>query len=233
MGVRVLAAGGLILLLACAVSCAAVRARRGVPEPSGFLGDYSQLEPRPDLDLQSIYLNPRVKWERYDAIELDSVTLWASEANVKLAADEQQMLADVLYTALSEELGARFELSDRSGLRVLRLRAALTQARGANVPMRTLSTFVPQAYLISAGIGLSADVARTVGTATVELEITDSITDRRLVAVVDQRAGTKSVMAGRRTFQTWGDVEAASRFWARRLAEGLETLGVRARPDLP
>ena len=36
--------------------------------------------------------------------------------------------------------------------------------------MRAISTFLPQALLISAGVGLSLDTASTVGTATVELE---------------------------------------------------------------
>ena len=99
--------------------------------------------------------------------------------------------------------------------------------------MRALSTFVPQALLMGAGVGLSFDTARTVGTATVELEVLDSVTDRRLVALVDQRAGTKSMLAPGRTFKTWGDVEAACDFWASRVAAALEYQGVRTRPEAP
>ena len=219
-----------VLALVCALGCGAVRSRRAAPELTGFLGDYSRLEPIPELEGQLAYVRDGVDWSRYDAIELDSVTLWATDGTTQLTAEEQQMLTDVLYAALAEELGARFVLADRSGPGVLRVRAALTQAKGANVPMRALSTIVPQALLLGAGVGLSLDTARTVGTATVELEVLDSVTDRRLVALVDQRAGTKSLLAPGRTFATWGDVEAACDFWASRVAEALEKQGVRTKP---
>lgn len=230
---RMIVAILLALALVAALGCAAVRGRRGEPELTGFLGDYSRLEPIGEIEGQLAYVRPDAEWERYDAIELDSVTLWASDANVRLTSEDQQMLTDVLFDALAEELGARFVLAERSGPNVLRIRAALTQAKGANVPMRALSTFVPQALLLGAGVGLSLDTARTVGTASVELEVLDSVTDRRLVALVDQRAGTKSPLAPGRTFKTWGDVEAACQFWASRVAAALENQGVRTRPASP
>ncbi len=45
-------------------------------------------------------------------------------------------------------------------------------------------------------------------------------------AAVDNRAGTKDIISGR-TFQRWGDVQAACDFWARRIARALVQLGVR------
>ncbi len=217
----------LLLLLALLLGCAAVRGRRGAPERSGFLGDYSGLAPREGYEAQEVYINPKAEWARYDAIHLDSVTLWADDRTVKLAEEEQQMLSDLLYASLAAELDERFQLATRPGPNVLRMRAALTQTKGANVPLRALSSIVPPVFVMSTALGLSADAASTVGTATIEAEIVDSITDERLVAAVDQRAGTKSILAGRRTFKTWGDVEAACRFWAGRVADALERLGVR------
>jgi hypothetical protein len=112
---------------------------------------------------------------------------------------------------------------------VLRLRAALTQAKGAKVPLRTMTTYVPQLNLPTMVVGLSADTAATVGSATVEVEVIDSITGERLGAVVDERAGTKSPLT-KRTFQKWGDVDAAAHFWAERLAQALLSLGVPRKP---
>jgi hypothetical protein len=136
------------------------------------------------------------------------------------------MLTDLVYRAMHENLGKEFRLVDRPGPDVLRLRAALTQAKGANVPLRTMTTIVPQALLLGTAVGLSADTASTVGTATVEMELLDSITGERLAAAVDQRAGTKSLLTTR-TFSTWGDVEAAASFWAERTARFLVKQGVR------
>jgi hypothetical protein len=217
----------LALLIAIALGCAAVRGRRGAPEHAGFLGDYSDLAPREGYEAQEVYINPRAEWARYDAIHLDSVTLWANERTAQFGEEERQMLSDLLYASLAAELGERFQLATRPGPSVLRMRAALTQAKGASVPLRTLSSIVPPMFVISTALGLSADAAATVGTATIEVEIVDSITGRRLAAAVDQRAGTKSILAGSRTFETWGDVEAACKFWAERAADALERLGVR------
>ena len=96
----------------------------------------------------------------------------------------------------------------------------------ANVPARTLTTIVPQARLLSTAAGLSADAAATVGTATVEFEVRDSVTNERVAASVDERSGNKALFTTR-TFTKWGDVEAAARYWARRVAFQAAKHGVR------
>jgi len=210
--------------------CAATRGRRAAPEPSGFLGDYSQLRENKDYPAALVYVNPNVQWSRYNSIELDSVTLWASQAEGGRISDkEKQMLADTLFTELYEELDKYFVLTRSAGLNTLRLRVALTQAKGANVPLRTVTTVIPQARLIGTAISLGVDTAATVGSATVEMEVLDSITDRRLAAAVDQRAGTK-VLFAKRAYTTWGDVEEACDRWAKRVAWQLARAGVQRKP---
>ena len=70
---------------------------------------------------------------------------------------------------------------------------------------------------------MAADTATTVGEATAEAEITDSITGERLIAAVDQRAGTKQL----NQLSTWDDVKAACEFWAEHITKDLVRLGVR------
>jgi hypothetical protein len=214
------------LLVLALAGCAATRGRRGTPEPSGFLGDYSELAPREGYEAQEVYLRPGVDWSSYTAVQIESVTLWANQEGALPDPKEQQMLTDTLYTALTNKLGAEFALADRPGPGVVRLRAALTQAKGARVPLRTITTIVPQLRLLSAAVGLSADLAVTVGTATVEAEIEDSISGQRLAAAVDERAGNKALFTTR-TFTKWGDVEAACDYWAGRVAEFLKRQGMR------
>jgi hypothetical protein len=219
----------LVLALALPVlGCGAVRGRRGEAPHSGFLRDYSQLQSREGYEAQEVYVNERADWSRYFAVEIDSVTLWLNEGARKLSPEESQMLTDLLYKALHERIGREIRIADRPGPDVLRLRAALTQAKGANVPVRTVSTVVPQMFVLGTVVGLSADTANTVGTATVEAEVLDSVTGERLAAAVDQRAGTKSLPTTR-TFQKWGDVEAACNYWAERVAKFLVRQGVRRR----
>ncbi len=66
-----------IVLVLCAglVACQATRQRRSA-EPRGFLGDYSEMRKGSGLEGQLIYINPRADFTRYNAVILDSVTLW-------------------------------------------------------------------------------------------------------------------------------------------------------------
>jgi hypothetical protein len=221
------ARGAAVLLLVVALAAAgcATRGRRGTPEPSGFLGDYSMLAPREGYDAQEVYVRSGVDWSRYAAVHIESVTLWMEKEDGGGNPKERQMLADLLYKALAEQIGREFALADGPGPDVLQLRAALTQAKGAKVALRTISTFVPQALVLSTVTGLSADAAVTVGSAAVEAELVDTISGRRLAAVVDSRAGTKTPFTTR-TFTKWGDVEAACNYWGGRVAEFLKKQGV-------
>jgi hypothetical protein len=232
---RILFSMGLLALVCAVVACAATRGRRGEAPESGFLRDYSQLEHREDWPAQEIYFNPNAEWSRYDSIQLDSVTLWANEDMGKLGAEDRQMLTDTLYKAFHNELEKYFELSDQPGLDVIRVRAALTEAKGAKTPLRALTSIHPGTLLIGTAVGLSADTANSVGTATMEFEVLDSVTNDRLAAGVDQRAGTKvfAFIAAGRTFTTWGDVKAACDYWAERAAIALLKKGVRPKSGAP
>lgn len=221
-----------ILVAVALLACGATRARRHAPPDSGFLRDYSQLEPNPDYPAQEVYLNPDAVWSRYDTIWIESVSLWGDEQTDKLTHDEKEMLTQVLYTSLHEKLGAQFELGRGAGERTLELRAALTQAKASPMASRVITTFVPQAFVLGTAVGLTADTARTVGSATAEAEVLDSITKRRLAAAVSSRAGTKSLVSGR-TFQKWGDVKAAADFWATQTTRSLVRLGVRRKTAAP
>jgi hypothetical protein len=210
-------------------ACTSTRARRGTPAPSGFLGDYSQLENRDGYPAALVYINPDTDFTRYDSIYIESVTLWVSEDKKVVSEENRQMLADTLYTALHKELEQFFVIVDGPSPSALQLRAALTEVRGANVPLRTISTVIPQLRAVSAAAGLSADVAYTVGTASVEIEAIDSVTHVRVAASVDERSGNKALFT-MRTFQKWGDVEAACRYWARRVTFRAAAYGVQRKP---
>jgi hypothetical protein len=111
------------------------------------------------------------------------------------------------------------------------LRVALTQAQGAKVGLRTITTVVPQLRMAGGVVGLAADTATTVGSATVEMEVLDPVTNQRLAAAVDDRAGTK-VLFAKRSYQTWGDVGAACDYWSNRIAWQLARHGVQRRPGV-
>jgi hypothetical protein len=216
---RLAVLGGLALSLALA-ACSTTRQTRSV-EPSGFLGDYSELKKGEKDQAQLVYLNPKADFSKYNAIMIDSVTLWQSSETSKLSEEDQQMLTDFFYHSLHEALSKDFQVVDSPGPRVMRLRAALTEAKGARVAGNAVTSVVPQFRLLSTLLGMATDSAVFVGRATAEAEITDWVTDVRLLAGVDQRTGTKAVRSG---LKTWSDVKRICDTWAERIATRLKEL---------
>jgi hypothetical protein len=209
------------LVLAVA-ACALTRSPRERAEPSGFLGDYSQLREGMDDEADFVYTNPDVDWSRYDAILIESVAVWhRGSEQVEISEAEAEALATYLYNALHQELGKDYQIAERSGSGVMRLRAAITEAEGANRAGKAITSVIPQLRTLSTLGGMGADMAVVVGEAAIEVDLRDSETDERLMAAVDERWGTKALRAG---FSEWGDVEHAYDFWAKRIRERLTEL---------
>lgn len=204
--------------------CAATRRTRSAA-PQGFLGDYSQLKKgEKGDDPQLMYISPTANFRKYNAIMIDSVTIWHQSEAAKISAKDQQMLTDLLYAAVRKELSKDYEIVQRPGPGVMRLRGAITEAKGANVAGNTVTTVVPQLKILATAGGVATDTQVFVGKAGVEAEMVDSLTNQRLMAAVAERAGAK-------TFQSlggkWKDVQLSFEFWAERLRKRLEELRAR------
>ena len=208
---------GLVIVLA---ACQTTRQTRSV-EQSGFLGDYSQLREGKGDEAQLVYIDSRADFSRYNAVIIDSVTFWDS-GGTKVSEEDKQMLTDQLYLSLDTKLKERgFATVKRPGPNVLRLRAAITEARGAKVVANAVTSIVPQTRLLTTLGGMATDTAVLVGKAGIEAEITDSLSGERLAAGVDERVGTKTI---RGAFGEWKHVTEAFDHWAGRIATRLETL---------
>lgn len=192
----------------------------GEAEPAGFLRDYSQLAPGERGEAQLLYINPHTDFSKYHAVMIDSVTLWQNADTSDVSPEAQQTLTDYLYAAIHKQLSEDYEIVDRPGPGVLRIRAAITEAKGAKVAANVVTGVVPQLRMATMVAGLATNTAKLVGKASVEAEVTDSVSGERLLAAVDQRAGTKSPTT---FFSKWGDVEKSFNYWAvhlrKRLAE--------------
>ena len=212
-------AGALALAL-LAAACATTRHSRCV-EAQGFLGDYSQLKKGGDGEAALVYIGAKVDWRAYDAIMIDSVAVWHETEREKIPDHEAQRLTDFLYAALQRELSKDYAVADHPGPGVMRLRAAISEAKGARVVGNTVTTVVPQLRLLSSLLGRPTNVQTWVGKAAIEAELLDSMTSERLAAVVDERAGGVTL---RGLGGVWKDVDSAFTNWAKRLRERLEEL---------
>ena len=98
-----------------AVACAGTRGRRSAPETSGFLRDYSQLTEDEETAMRLSYVNHQANWESYDAIWIESISMWVNEETSEVESDDRQMLITFFYKALDEELSKDFRVADGPG----------------------------------------------------------------------------------------------------------------------
>ena len=223
-GLRFVGLGAVALVIA---ACATTEEVPNV-RMSGFLGDYSQLHHGKSGQAEFNYRNLKADLGKYNKVVLDPVQIWTakgdSSALSKLSSQDQQLLVNYLYVALYNALSRDYSVVDKTGPDVMRVRCAITEAH-ADSPVRDiLSTVTPYGLGISYAKKLTTGIHSGVGIVSIEGELLDSVTGERLAAVVDRRAGTKSLF-GKAT--RWGDVQDAFNFWARRMQTNLALLRTR------
>ena len=130
------------------------------------------------------------------------------------------MLADRLYKAVHDALSKEIKIVTSPGPGVLRLRVALTEASSTMVVLNAVATIVPQIRTVTTLAGLAANTSLTVGSATIEGDVRDSLTQARLAAFVDKRIGQRSLQG----LGTWSQVQAAFDHWGEQFANRLAEL---------
>jgi hypothetical protein len=211
-------------------ACAPTRQPRGEVKTSGFLHDYSILEAGGEDQAKLRYVDPKANFSQYQVVLVDSVTLWSGPELAKLKPEEKRALVDHAYQALVTALGRSFAIAKAPGPGTLRVRAAITEATSSAVAPDVVATVIPQVRLLGSLVGLSANTAATVGEASGEVEVTDSLTTRVLAAGVDRRIGQRSIQG---VFDQWADVEEAWNHWAEQLRARLVEAGAGHAPSEP
>lgn len=218
--------GGLAALaLAWLLSACATTEQTSGASPAGFLRNYSQLRPGGEEEAQLVFFHPSVDWGYYDRVMIDPVTIWHGEDSdlSRVPREDLQALADYLHWKLETALETDYTIADRPGAGVLRIRAAITTAKGSAVMLDMLSTLGPQ-RILSQATKLVTGTHAFVGKAAIEAEILDSLSGTRLAAMVDERAGGKTASG---VTDEWSDVTEAYGYWADRLRLRLAELRAR------
>ncbi len=226
-----------ITLLCGLTACKTTRqvTKESYYEPSGFLGDYSQLQPGTNGQARLIYMKPGVQWSKYTKVWVKPIELWRSddpEAPMgKLTPEDQQILIDLLNTSLANSL-TNYQMVSQGGSDVLVIHAALTDARKSKPVAGAISSIYLPLKLISLGKQAIAGTAIGVGMVTIEAELLDGQSNERLVAAVDSRSGTVAIRS--KFTNRWGDVEKSFDWWANRLATRLaeERAGLAVKTEL-
>jgi len=205
-----------VVLAGCALcACGTTRQGRSV-EPSGFLGDYSMLEEGGRGEAQLRYVNPDANFARYEKIYIESIAILAAEDSSlsRLEPEDAAEIASRLRDALAAELGQDYAIVDKPGPATIRMRVALTEARGSKVVIDSVTALLPQTRLATTAAQLAFDNSIATGKARAECELLDATSGVRLMAAVDEQYGTKAL---RGSLSRWSDVQDAFQLWARRL----------------
>jgi len=211
-------AGTVLLSAALLSGCASTYQKRTV-EGSGFLKSYSHLTDQGGDTAMLSYINPTANFKNYTKIMLDPVRAYAASTDssmAKLDPEKKQMLLNYFDAALRENLKKDYTLVNQPGPDVLRIRVALTEARGSMVLLDTVSSVVPYGIAISAAKAIVTGKHLSVGEVGAECEGLDSMTGKQLFAAVDARVGRKYTLKFDK-FSKWHTAKDACDFWAEQL----------------
>jgi hypothetical protein len=205
---------GLIALAGLALAVSSCSTTTGGRSPSGFLGNYKQLDAGyGSADAVSAYLKPGLDLKKFDSVIIDPVTTVVATPGISPKVTDQ--LAAYLGEALRSQVAGKMKVVKVAGPHTLRVRTALTdivENRKPGTPVTTVHTN-PRATL-TGNLG-SAAVASFVANVSFEGEILDSVSGERLSARCDHRLAAKREATAA---TPWTTVRAnanqgAARFW--------------------
>ena len=175
---------------------------------SGFMSDYSQLEKVTDGTADYRYLAPDAadRMIKYNAVMID-------QPEIFIAIDSQyrgikpkhlDALAESLRAGLAAGLGEHVYVVDRPMENVLYLSVAITNLKLLKIKKKPYN-YVPVAFVVGSVKGAAtSDIAKKANLhgLVFELEVFDSVSGERLVALIDHLGGVADEP------QSWEDVDA-------------------------
>jgi hypothetical protein len=186
---------------------------------SGFLQEYPPFEKGLE-GVDKRYMKEGVDFGKYQKIMMDEVVFFfKQDADYKgIHPDEIKELSQEFHKAFVEVLGDR--LTDTPGPNVARMRLAVTGLETSSPVSGTMTTVVP--------IGLAVNLVKKgttgeyigVGSASMEAEFLDSISNERIAVAVDDAPGGKFDLG------KYSAAKSAFKFWAERLRAFLDKGGV-------
>ena len=180
------------------------------PEYSGFLGDYSQLQSRPDSKMlyNYVYEKPGTDFSQYSKFLIEAVTVFPSKdadfkgINANDLALLQKYFQDAVAKALTENNG--YQVVEEPGPGVVRIRAAFTDLVPVNSVMNTATTIVPQMRLLSGVMSTATSSNFFVGQIGMEVEFLDAQSNESIAAATgpNTRAAGRADQCRRRFIQS-------------------------------
>jgi hypothetical protein len=193
---------------------------------SGFLSDYSKLQPDPKNDDLLVY------WDNPEALKnsskfiLDPVVVYLLPEAQKRGIDPEDLakLTQYFTKAITDELNGsgRYEVVTTPGPGVIVLKLAITNVEPNGGKTNAAVKGAAMAASTAVAPGASMVVPRvSVGRVAIEGEMVDSVSGAQMVEFMTSKSGRR-YFSGLKAYQKWGDIEAAFRAWAKNFRERLD-----------
>lgn len=213
----------LFLLL---TGCASTSQEVSGSKYSGFLADYSKLQPDPDGSGAVRYRNPGANMGKYNKVMIEKIVVsLKSDAEYKaIDPNEMKALTDYFREAIARELGSDYPVVNQAGPDVLRARIAITDLVPTKAAMSVVVLVTPFAGFADVASGAASKggvgSAPYLGHSAVEVEGIDSETLQPVFSYVEQRFGKKydaeNPGAYFDAYSTWAYAQKNFDYWAKK-----------------
>jgi hypothetical protein len=209
----------LMLALSAAPGIAADTAQN-----SGFLGDYSKLQPAADNPSVRLWIDKSYDLKPYTKVLLDPVEVWVSPGSEYKGAspDVLKRMSDNFNASFRKALQNGYQLVQKPGPDVLHIKLAIT---GINLvkPDKNPADFLPIVFILRAATGAN-DQMNVVLTGEMQVLTPDN---RVVAAAVARGTGDQTVVEKQAI--TWKELQTITDNWAKGLRRRLdEARGVAA-----
>ena len=188
---------------------------------SGFLGDYSQLQPVKDREGVLAYVNQTHDYSVYKKIRFTPVEVFLTpNPDYKgMQPDVLKQMSDGFLDSFISAFGSDYQLVKENGPDVLTIRMAITGVQLTR-PAMGVTDFIPIKALYNLGRKAAGD-APMVAEMSGEVEMLDP-QGKRVLAAVATRKGEKTLKQGEQI--TWSELQAITDYWAKNMKQRVDQL---------
>lgn len=188
---------------------------------SGFLSDYSQLQPAPDREGVLIFIDRSADYRPYTKVMFDPVQVYVTPnpEYKEVPRDELARMGENLLNSFKQALAPEYQVVSTPGPDVLRVRTAITGIQPVKPPMG-VTDYLPIKAVFNVGRE-AVSAGPRVAEMAAEIEVLDP-SGKRAAAATATRKGEKHLAQGDKV--TWNDLKEINEYWAKSFRQRLDEL---------
>lgn len=217
------------ILLICAALTLSACSTVATKSDQGMFAGYEDFRPGPKGGVDLVWARKDIRSKeqlvetllQYDNIMLDRTWLVLDDKTQYDDISEQdlQELTDYLTKKITEKAQQHFTLVETAQPKTLRLSIALTNVETPNPILAVTSSVMPFGLGMSTISKVVTGEHTNVGSATIELMLTDAQSGKPIIAAIDRQAGNKDLGT---MIDSLDDAKDAIDFWVERLGHTLK-----------